>query len=137
MSDIDRFLKAQENDYDKALSEIRAGHKRSHWIWYIFPQISGLGHSGMTQYYEIKDLKEAEEYMADPVLSERLIEISEALLGLKSNDPKDVMGYPDDLKLKSSMTLFSIVSNNPVFEKVLDKFYGGEKCQYTVNKLEK
>lgn len=76
MSDIDRFLKAQENDYDKALSEIRAGHKRSHWIWYIFPQISGLGHSGMTQYYEIKDLKEAEEYMADPVLSERLIEIS-------------------------------------------------------------
>lgn len=137
MSDIERFLKAQENDYDRALSEIRSGHKRSHWIWYIFPQISGLGHSGMAQYYEIKDRKEAEEYLADPVLSERLVEISEALLDFESNDPEDVMGYPDDLKLKSSMTLFSSVSDNPVFEKVLDKFYGGEKCQYTVNKLEK
>lgn len=118
MSDIERFMKAQEGTYDTALSEIRSGHKRSHWIWYIFPQLSGLGHSGLAQYYEIKDLKEAEEYMDDPVLSERLIEISEALLSLESSDPEDVMGYPDNLKLKSCMTLFSIVSDNPVFENV-------------------
>ena len=91
----------------------------------------------MAQYYEIKDLAETEEYMADPVLSARLIEISEALLGLESNDPEDIMGYPDNLKLKSSMTLFSMVSDNPVFQKVLDKFYGGEKCQFTVNALKK
>ena len=137
MSNIQRFLKAQEYDYETALAEIRSGHKRSHWIWYIFPQISGLGHSGMAQYYEIKDLAETEEYMADPVLSARLIEISEALLGLESNDPEDIMGYPDNLKLKSSMTLFSMVSDNPVFQKVMDKFYGGEKCQFTVNALKK
>ena len=137
MSDIQRFLKAQEHDYDTALAEIKSSHKRSHWIWYIFPQIAGLGHSSTAQYYEIKDRAEAEEYMADPMLSARLIEISEALMGLESSDPEDVMGYPDDLKLKSSMTLFSMVSDNPVFQKVLDKFYGGERCRFTVKVLEK
>lgn len=135
MTDMQRFFKAQEHDYTTALAEIRSGHKRSHWIWYIFPQIAGLGHSSTAEYYAIKDRTETEEYLADPVLSQRLIEISNALLELESDNPTDVMGYPDDLKLKSSMTLFSLVSGNPVFKKVLDKFYDGERCQYTVDKL--
>ncbi len=135
MRDLQRFLKAQEYDYDTALAEIRSGHKRSHWIWYIFPQIAGLGFSSTAEYYAIRDRAEAEDYIADPVLSQRLVEISNALLDLDSDDPTDVMGYPDDLKLKSSMTLFLLVSDNPVFQKVLDKFYGGEKCRFTVDKL--
>ncbi|MBQ6215530.1 MAG: DUF1810 domain-containing protein [Oscillospiraceae bacterium] len=131
MADLSRFLNAQARDYEQALSEIRAGRKRSHWIWYIFPQLDGLGYSGTARYYAIKDRAEAEAYMEDPVLSKRLIEISEALLELDSDDPTEVMGYPDDLKLRSSMTLFSMVSDDPVFKKVLDKFFGGEECSYT------
>lgn len=131
MADLSRFLNAQARDYEQALSEIRAGRKRSHWIWYIFPQLDGLGYSGTARYYAIKDKAEAEAYMEDPVLSGRLIEISKALLELESDDPTAVMGYPDDLKLKSSMTLFSMVSDDPVFQKVLDKFFGGEECSYT------
>ena len=131
MADLSRFLNAQARDYEQALSEIRAGRKRSHWIWYIFPQLDGLGYSGTARYYAIKDRAEAEAYMEDPVLSVRLIEISNALLELESNDPTEVMGYPDDLKLRSSMTLFSMVSDDPVFKKVLDKFFGGEECSYT------
>ena len=131
MADLSRFLNAQARDYEQALSEIRAGRKRSHWIWYIFPQIDGLGYSGTARYYAIKDRAEAEAYMEDPVLSGRLIEISKALLELDSDDPTEVMGYPDDLKLRSSMTLFSMVSDDPVFQKVLDKFFGGEECSYT------
>ena len=131
MADLSRFLNAQARDYEQALSEIRAGRKRSHWIWYIFPQLDGLGYSGTARYYAIKDRAEAEAYMEDPVLSGRLIEISKALLELDSDDPTEVMGYPDDLKLKSSMTLFSMVSDDPVFQKVLDKFFGGEECSFT------
>ena len=131
MADLSRFLNAQARDYEQALSEIRAGRKRSHWIWYIFPQLDGLGYSGTARYYAIKDRAEAEAYMGDPVLSGRLIEISKALLELESDDPTEVMGYPDDLKLRSSMTLFSMVSDDPVFKKVLDKFFGGEECSYT------
>ena len=131
MADLSRFLNAQARDYEQALSEIRAGRKRSHWIWYIFPQLDGLGYSGTARYYAIKDRAEAEAYMEDPVLSGRLIEISKALLELDSDDPTEVMGYPDDLKLRSSMTLFSMVSDDPVFKKVLDKFFGGEECSYT------
>ena len=131
MADLSRFLNAQARDYEQALSEIRAGRKRSHWIWYIFPQLDGLGYSGTARYYAIKDRAEAEAYMEDPVLSGRLIEISKALLELESDDPTEVMGYPDDLKLRSSMTLFSMVSDDPVFKKVLDKFFGGEECSYT------
>ena len=131
MADLSRFLNAQARDYEQALSEIRAGRKRSHWIWYIFPQLDGLGYSGTARYYAIKDRAEAEAYMEDPVLSGRLIEISNALLELESDDPTEVMGYPDDLKLRSSMTLFSMVSDDPIFKKVLDKFFGGEDCSYT------
>ena len=127
MYDLSRFLEAQKNSYDTALREIRAGRKRSHWMWYIFPQIRGLGYSAMAQHYAIRDLEEAREYLQHPVLGPRLIEISEALLALDETDPRRVMGSPDDLKLRSCMTLFqSAAPDQPVFGKVLDKFYGGQ-----------
>ena len=122
---LNRFLTAQERSYATALAEIKAGRKRSHWMWYIFPQIAGLGMSSTAQYYSIQDRLEAEEYMSHPVLGARLLEISRALLALESSDASAVMGYPDDLKLRSCMTLFAQVSDDPVFEAVLDKFYGG------------
>lgn len=123
---LERFIKAQEIDYPIALSEMRAGRKRSHWMWYIFPQIKGLGFSSTAQYYAIQSKKEAEEYLAHPVLGKRLHEISEALLEIKSSDASRVMGYPDDMKLKSSMTLFYLVSGDEIFKKVLEKFFDGE-----------
>ena len=136
MSDLSRFIKAQETDYERALSEIRSGHKRSHWIWYIFPQIDGLGFSSTAQYYAIKDREEAEDYLKNDLLRERLVEISEALLQLESNDAGDVMGYPDDLKLRSSMTLFHEVAPEiDVFQKVLDKFFEGKPDQRTIELL--
>lgn len=123
---LERFIKAQETDYPIALAEIRNGRKRSHWMWYIFPQYKGLGFSSTSQYYAIQNKKEAEEYLAHPVLGKRLLEISEVLLELESNDASKVMGYPDDMKLRSSMTLFYLVSDNEVFKKVLDKFFDGK-----------
>ena len=136
MSSLDRFLKAQASSYDSALREIRAGRKYSHWIWYIFPQIQGLGFSSTAQYYAIADLDEAKAYLQEPTLRARLLEISEALLGLASNDPTQVMGYPDDLKLRSSMTLFAEAEPEcPVFQQVLDKFYGGRKDERTLQIL--
>ena len=122
---LDRFLVAQEHSYDTALREIRSGHKRSHWMWYIFPQIAGLGMSYTAQLYAIKDIEEARQYIAHPVLGARLIEISNALL----------MGYPDDLKLRSCMTLFAQVSDDPVFDAVLAKFYGGRADARTLELL--
>lgn len=130
---IDRFLKAQEGDYGVALREIRAGRKQTHWIWYIFPQLKGLGRSSTSEYYGIRDLDEAREYLAEPVLRMRLLEISEALLTLPSNDAEDVMGFPDNLKLHSSMTLFALAEpSSMVFQRVLDKFFAGEMDEKTV-----
>jgi len=134
--DLDRFKKAQEEDYPYALQEIKAGRKRSHWIWYIFPQLKGLGFSSMSDYYGIDGRAEAQAYIADSVLRARLVEISQALLALESNNPTQVMGYPDDLKLKSSMTLFAEVAPDiPVFEQVLQKFFAGEKDPKTLQLL--
>lgn len=133
MYDLSRFLKAQERDFETALSEIKAGHKRSHWIWYIFPQVKGLGFSSTSEYYGIDGLSEAKAYMENEILRRRLITISEALLSLDSSDAGDVMGYPDDLKLRSSMTLFSEAApEEKVFQQVLDKFFGGEKDRQTL-----
>ena len=133
---LDKYVSAQARDYDDALREIRGGRKRSHWIWYIFPQLDGLGYSPTAQYYGIRDLEQAKDYMAHPVLGPRLVEISEALLALPSSDPGDVMGYPDDLKLCSSMTLFELAApDQPVFGKVLDKFYGGRRDPLTLRLL--
>lgn len=136
-NDLERFLKAQEKDYEYALNEIKNGRKTGHWIWYIFPQIAGLGFSSTSKYYSIKDKNEAIEYLKNKTLKNRLIEICEALLSLESDDATYVMGYPDDLKLKSSMTLFDEVSDIDVFKKVLDKFYKGEKDEMTISLLNK
>lgn len=123
---LQRFVKAQERDYAPALDEIRNGHKRSHWMWYIFPQIAGLGLSEISRYYAIRDKEEAGLYLRHPVLGPRLLEISRELLNLAINDATAVFGSPDDLKLQSCMTLFSAVPDgNPVFEVALEKFFEG------------
>lgn len=130
---LQRFIDAQERDYQIALSEIQKGRKRSHWMWYIFPQIKGLGFSETSKFYAIKNIGEAEEFLADPVLGKRLIEISKELLKLKTNDANQIFGSPDDLKLKSSMTLFASVPNSDrVFQSVLEKFFNGQKDERTL-----
>ena len=128
MNDLKRFLDAQENDFEIALSEVKNGSKQSHWMWYIFPQIKGLGFSSMANFYAIKTKAEAENYLAHPVLGKRLIEISTALLEIEGKTAHQIFGSPDDVKLKSSMTLFAALNEtNPVFQKVLDKYFDGAK----------
>ena len=135
MDGLERFVQAQEGSYARALQEIKNGRKTSHWMWYIFPQLSGLGHSQTARYYAIRDRAEEAAYMANPVLGSRLLEISSELLKLKSSDAREIMGWPDDLKLKSSMTLFGLVSREPVFRQVLEQYFGGEEDQYTVQAI--
>jgi len=131
---LKRFTDAQENSYRMALSEIQQGRKQSHWMWFIFPQIAGLGFSETSRYYAIKDLQEADEFLKHPVLGSRLINISRELLKLKTTDAHSVFGNPDDLKLKSSMTLFSMLpGTDPVFQFVLEKFFNGEKDSKTLH----
>ncbi len=133
-----RFLDAQKGVYEQALREIRAGRKSSHWIWFIFPQLKELGYSQTAKYYGIRDLDEAKAYLAEPVLRARLIEISEALLALPGSDPTAVMGYPDDLKLRSSMTLFAAADPEcPVFRQVLEKYYHGKPDTRTLELIGK
>lgn len=136
-NDLERFLIAQQTYYRIALQEIKSGRRRSHWMWFIFPQIAGLGYSETARYYAIKDMAEAKAYMEDYTLSSNLIEISQALLDVDSDDATAVMGWPDDLKLKSSMTLFALVKPEcEVFQKVLEKFFHGEKDQKTIEILQ-
>ena len=132
---LERFVKAQENSYETALKEIQCGRKRSHWMWYIFPQMKGLGYSSTAQYYAIQSRKEAEAYLKHPILSKRLIEISETLLECESSSASKIFGYPDDMKLKSSMTLFALVSDNKIFKDVLNKFFAGEMDRKTIQLL--
>jgi len=132
MYDLERFISAQEAMYNNALKEIRNGHKHSHWMWYIFPQIAGLGFSDMTQKYAIKDLTEAKEYLANTYLKENLINICRALLQC-NGDIEKIMGYPDNLKLCSSMTLFELAAPHiPEFRCVLNKFFGGKADRKTI-----
>ena len=133
---LDRFLKAQELMYPWALREMQTGRKRTHWMWYIFPQFKELGRSATAKYYGIENLEEAKKYLAHPVLGTRLKEISEALLKLETNDPYRVMGDIDGLKLCSSMTLFAEVEGyDSVFGKVIDKYYGGKRDVNTIHIL--
>ena len=133
---LQRFVDAQKNDYAIALSEIKNGRKRSHWMWYIFPQIQGLGFSSTSKYYAIKNSDEAKAYLEHPVLGKRLIQISNALLSSGGNNATSIFGSPDDVKLKSSMTLFaSLPDVDDVFKKVLDKFFGGKTDEATLDKL--
>ena len=133
---LDRFLDAQRGDYAAALAEVRRGRKTSHWMWYIFPQIAGLGQSSTARYYSIRDLEEARDYYAHPVLGQRLREISGVLLELRGSDPVAVFGGIDSMKLKSSMTLFAVAApDDPLFLQVLDKYYGGEQDALTLRIL--
>ena len=131
---LDRFRSAHAEYYKTAMQEIRNGRKESHWIWFIFPQIRGLGHSAVAQYYEIQSKAEAVEYWNDPVLCSHMIEICKALL--QQNDAIDrIMGYPDNLKLRSCMTLFWLVTGERLFMDVLDKFFHGSLDAYTLDIL--
>ena len=133
---LERFLVAQEGVFETALEEVGNGCKETHWMWFIFPQLEGLGISHMAQYYGIQNKQEAIDYINHPVLGKRLIRISKELLKLYSNDARKVMGYPDNLKLCSCMTLFAeIAPNEKVFQKVLDKFFNGEKDEKTIELL--
>lgn len=133
---LDRFLIAQQQYFRTALEEIRQGRKQSHWMWYIFPQIQGLGMSAISQEYAIKDLQEARDYLEDFTLRNNLIDISEALLQNESNDASEIMGFPDDMKLRSSMTLFVLADDKcEVFRKVLDKFFDGKMDDKTIQIL--
>ena len=135
---LDRFLLAQEKNYKDAFVEITNGKKTSHWMWYVFPQIQGLGVSSTSQFYAIKDISEANAYLKHPVLGSRLIQITEALLNIENKTAHEIFGHPDDMKLKSCMTLFSLLDEtNPVFENVLNKYFQGEKDSMTVEILKR
>ena len=136
--DLQRFITAQEQSYDgykQALSEMQQGRKTSHWIWYIFPQIKGLGHSYMSNYYGISCLEEAQEYLSNEVLSARLREITNALLSHKDKTSKEILGDVDSWKVRSCMTLFDTVCPDDIFREVLNQFYDGKSCRRTLGKL--
>ena len=141
-TDLQKFIDAQDNGYgfgdtyNTALSEMKQGYKASHWIWYVFPQIQGLGRSGTTAFFSIKDLQEAIDYYAHPILGARLVEICEVLLNISSDDPMSVFGYPDAFKIHSCMTLFKhIAPAEAMFQKVLDKFCQGNEDEKTLRIL--
>lgn len=136
MYDLSRFTDAQKRDYDTALAEIKSGRKRSHWMWYIFPQIQGLGRSQTAQYYAIRDLGEAVAYLNDPYLGKNLIEISQALLSIEGSSASQIFGSPDDMKLRSSMTLFALAAqDNQIFREVLAKYYHGKMDERTIKTI--
>lgn len=133
MNSLERFIDAQKDSYEDALFEIKQGRKRTHWMWYIFPQIKGLGKTSTSIYYSINSLEEAKDYLNHEVLGARLIEISKELLKLEINDPVSIFGSIDSLKLKSCMTLFFYVSKEAIFYEVLEKFYDGTKDELTID----
>lgn len=135
---LDRFLDVQERMYERALKEIRNGKKRTHWMWYIFPQLRGLGRSQMSYAYGINGFEEAKAYLAHPILSKRLIEISEALLSHKDKSAYEIFGDIDEMKLKSSMTLFALVSEeNSIFHQVLGCFFNEKMDEHTLKLINK
>jgi len=133
--DLERFVAAQAPTIDAVRDELRAGAKRSHWMWFVFPQIAGLGSSAMAQRYAIASLDEARAYLAHPVLGARLRECTELVLGVEGRDAHAIFGSPDDLKFRSSMTLFAAVSSQPEFAAALGQFYGGKSDQRTLDLL--
>jgi len=129
---LERFINAQEHSYEIALKEIVNGKKCNHWMWFIFPQIQGLGLSSISKEYSIENGQEAKDYLNHNILGKRLIEITTALIKLENRSARSIFGYPDDLKLKSSMTLFKIISpDNKIFSDVLVKYFNDELCKYT------
>ena len=136
--DLSRFITAQENKFDQALSEIMSGRKLGHWMWFIFPQFKGLGISETSTKYSIQNLDEAHDYLSHPILSTRLRQITNELIRLDENNAIKVFGYTDRKKLKSSMTLFSIVDSSPesVFMKAIEKFFNGEMDERTLKLIQ-
>jgi len=131
-----RFVSAQEKVYPTVLAELHSGKKRSHWMWYIFPQIAGLGRSPTAQYYAIQSRAEAEHYLAHPILGPRLRECTAAVLAIQERSAWEVFGSPDDLKLKSCMTLFvAVAGSDPIFAQVLDRYFQGEPDHNTLRRL--
>ena len=134
---LQRFLEAQQRNYEIALAEISQGQKRTHWMWYIFPQIQGLGSSDTSRYYAIKNAGEAINYLAHPVLGNRLKTISQVLIQVEGRTAHQIFGSPDDMKLHSSMTLFAgLPGTDSVFQQVLDKYFSGEPDKKTLQILE-
>ena len=134
--DLQRFVSAQQHDYVRALGELRSGRKRSHWMWYILPQFRGLGFSAMSQRYAIGSVDEAKAYLRHPVLGPRLTECANALLGIPNRSATEILGSPDDLKLRSSATLFAHASPpGSEFERLLRKYWQGEPDQATLSLL--
>ncbi|MBO7380456.1 MAG: DUF1810 domain-containing protein [Neisseriaceae bacterium] len=129
---LQRFIDAQKADYELALKEIKNGKKENHYMWYIFPQIVGLGQSRTAQYYAIQSKQELADYWANDYLKNNLCQITQELLHLNNNDISSILGYPDDLKLKSSVTLFYLYTQNLLFKQILDKYYQGEMDNKTV-----
>jgi uncharacterized protein (DUF1810 family) len=132
---LERFVEAQAPVYARALAELKAGRKQSHWMWFVFPQIAGLGHSAMAQHYAIQNLAEARAYLAHPLLGKRLRECTQAVLDVEGKSAHAIFGSPDDLKFRSSMTLFDLASPNDIFRAALEKFFNGEADALTVEKL--
>jgi uncharacterized protein (DUF1810 family) len=133
---LGRFLNAQKSVYADVLSELKRGKKRSHWMWFIFPQIAGLGRSPTAKFYAIENLDEASAYLNHPLLGARLIECAEALLSIKGKTASEIMGHPDDMKLRSSMTLFaSIERSDSLFTAVLERYFQGEPDELTLNRI--
>jgi uncharacterized protein (DUF1810 family) len=134
---LERFVEAQTTIYDQALSEIASGRKRTHWMWFVFPQLAGLGASPMSVHYAISDAAEAVAYLAHPVLGPRLVACAEAVLKHSNLTASAIFGYPDDLKLRSSATLFAFVSPaGSVFHRIIDVFFQGQPDEATVRRLE-
>lgn len=135
--ELSRFVEAQEGVFEVALAELRRGRKSSHWMWFIFPQLEGLGRSAMARRYAIRSLEEARAYLDHPVLGPRLLQCCGALLSVRGKSASQIMGYPDDVKLRSSMTLFSLVSEkDPEFREVLAKYFEGLKDERTLTLLD-
>jgi uncharacterized protein (DUF1810 family) len=136
--DLDRFLRAQDGVYEQALAELSAGRKRSHWMWFIFPQVAGLGSSLMSERYAIGSSAEASSYLAHPLLGARLRRCVEAMLAIKGRSAHDILGFPDDLKFHSSLTLFAAVSETgSPFQRALDRFFDGARDDKTLSRLER
>jgi uncharacterized protein (DUF1810 family) len=135
--DLSRFVEAQETIYSRVVAELVAGRKQSHWMWFVFPQITGLGSSAMAQRYAIGSRAEAEAYLAHPVLGPRLIECTRLVLNVTGKTIHVILGSPDDLKFRSSMTLFDAVSDNRIFAEAIEKYYAGDKDPVTLATLER
>jgi uncharacterized protein (DUF1810 family) len=135
---LSRFLSAQQSIYPQVVKELQAGKKTSHWMWFIFPQINGLAQSSTAKHYSIKNIKEAKEFIEHPVLGKRLLECANILININNKTADDIFGYPDNLKLKSCITLFNyIASNQKVFAEVLQKYFAGDHDEKTLSILQK